>query len=174
MQPDDAAMREAALHELADDLEALADDLCHVSEATRFNMHTQAAGIRNALVALIDKPAHVNETPKSEHVPGDVLTLTAERDRLAAAVDAVMADRARIIEERDRGFVMVMERAERAEAEVARLTALLPHPGETAAEVMWRNHQRGVRLEELAKAAGVTRERARQMVRKAEMRMGGA
>ena len=99
--------------------------------------------------------------------------LTAERDRLAAAVDAVMADRKRIIEERDRGFVMVMERAERAEAEVARLTALLPHPGETAAEVMWRNHQRGVRMEELAKAAGVTRERARQMVRKAEMRMGG-
>jgi hypothetical protein len=100
--------------------------------------------------------------------------LTAERDRLAAAVDAVMADRKRILEERDRGFVMVMERAERAEAEVARLTALLPHPGETAAEVMWRNYQRGVRYEELAKAAGVTRERARQMVRKAEMRMGGA
>ena len=120
------------------------------------------------------QPAHVNETPKSEHDAVNMLTLTAERDRLAAAVDAVMADRARIIEERDRGFVMVMERAERAEAEVARLTALLPHPGETAAEVMWRNHQRGVRLEELAKAAGVTRERARQMVRKAEMRMGGA
>ena len=96
----------------------------------------------------------------------------AERDRLAAAVDAVMADRKRILDERDRGFVMVMERAERAEAEVARLTALLPHPGETAAEVMWRNHQRGVRMEELAKAAGVTRERARLMVRKAEMRMG--
>ena len=114
---------------------------------------------------------HVNETPKSEHDARDVLTLTAERDRLAAAVDAVMADRKRIIEERDRGFVMVMERAERAEAEVARLTALLPHPGETAQEVMWRNHQRGVRLEELAKAAGVTRERARQMVRKAEMRV---
>ena len=117
---------------------------------------------------------HVNKTPKSEHDTANVLTLTAERDRLAAAVDAVMADRKRILEERDRGFVMVMERAERAEAEVARLTALLPHPGETAAEVMWRNHQRGVRLEELAKAAGVTRERARQMVRKAEMRMGGA
>ena len=120
------------------------------------------------------QPAHVNETPKNEHDTANMLTLTAERDRLAAAVDAVMADRARIIEERDRGFVMVMERAERAEAEVARLTALLPHPGETAAEVMWRNHQRGVRLEELAKTAGVTRERARQMVRKAEMRMGGA
>jgi hypothetical protein len=99
--------------------------------------------------------------------------LTAERDRLAAAVDAVMADRKRILEERDRGFVMVMERAERAEAEVARLTALLPHPGETADEVMWRNHQRGVRLEELAKAAGVTRERARLKLRKAEMLMGG-
>ena len=28
----------------------------------------------NAIRALIDKPAHVNETPKSEHVPGDVLT----------------------------------------------------------------------------------------------------
>ena len=120
------------------------------------------------------QPCHVNETPKSEHDAVNMLTLAAERDRLAAAVDAVMADRARIIEERDRGFVMVMERAERAEAEVARLTALLPHPGETAAEVMWRNHQRGVRLEELAKIAGVTRERARQMVRKAEMRMGGA
>ena len=67
VQPDAAAIREAALHELADDLEALADDLCHVSEATRFNMHTQAAGIRNALVALIDKPAHVNETREIEH-----------------------------------------------------------------------------------------------------------
>jgi hypothetical protein len=121
-----------------------------------------------------DTLPHVNETPKSEHEARDMLTLTAERDRLAAAVDAVMADRKRILEERDRSFVMVMERAERAEAEVARLTALLPYPGETAAEVMWRNHQRGVRLEELAKAAGVTRERARQMVRKAETRMGGA
>ena len=117
---------------------------------------------------------HVNETPKSEHDAVNMLTLTAERDRLAAAVDAVMADRKRIIDERDRSFVMVMERAEKAEAEVARLTALLPHPGETAAEVMWRNFQRGVRLEELAKTAGVTRERARQMVRKAEMRMGSA
>ena len=114
---------------------------------------------------------HVNETPKNEHDAVNMLTLTAERDRLAAAVDAVMADRKRIIEERDRGFVMVMERAEKAEAEVARLTALLPHPGETPAEVMWRNFQRGVRLEELAKTAGVTRERARQMVRKAEMRV---
>ena len=117
---------------------------------------------------------HVNERAKNEHDTANMLTLTAERDRLAAAVDAVMADRKRILEERDRGFVMVMERAERAEAEVARLTALLPHPGETAQEVMWRNFQRGVRMEELAKAAGVTRERARQMVRKAEMRMGGA
>ena len=117
---------------------------------------------------------HVNERAKNEHDTANMLTLTAERDRLAAAVDAVMADRKRILEERDRGFVMVMERAEKAEAEVARLTALLPHPGETAQEVMWRNFQRGVRMEELAKAAGVTRERARQMVRKAEMRMGGA
>ena len=125
-----------------------------------------------AILALLDKPAmpNVNETPKSEHDAVNMLTLTAERDRLAAAVDAVMADRKRILEERDRGFVMVMERAERAEAEVARLAALLPHPGETAAEVMWRNFQRGVRLEELAKTAGVTRERARQMVRKAEAR----
>ena len=123
---------------------------------------------RRALPAV--QPAHVNETQKSEHDAANMLTLTAERDRLAAAVDAVMADRKRILEERDRGFVMVMERAERAEAEVARLTALLPHPGETAAEVMWRNFQRGVRLEELAKTAGVTRERARQMVRKAEAR----
>jgi hypothetical protein len=124
--------------------------------------------------ARADTVPHVNETPKSEHDTANMLTLIAERDRLAAAVDAVMADRKRILEERDRGFVMVMERAERAEAEVARLTALLPHPGETAQEVMWRNHQRGVRLEELAKAAGVTRERARQMVRKAEARLAKA
>ena len=113
---------------------------------------------------------HVNETPKSEHDARDVLTLTAERYRLAAAVDAVMADRARIIEERDRGFVMVMERAEKAEAEVARLTALLPHPGETSDEVMWRDFQRGVSLAELAKAAGITKERARLKLRKAEAR----
>ena len=132
------------------------------------------AGYVVSALPAVQPDAHVNETLKSEHETRDMLTLTAERDRLAAAVDAVMADRKRIIEERDRSFVMVMERAERAEAEVARLTALLPHPGETAAEVMWRNHQRGVRLEELAKTAGVTRERARQMVRKAEMRMGGA
>ena len=117
------------------------------------------------------RPGHVSETPRSEHDAANVLTLTAERDRLAAAVDAVLADRKRILEERDRGFVMVMERAERAEAEVARLTALLPHPGETAQEVMWRNHQRGVSLAELAKAAGVTKERARLKLRKAEMRM---
>jgi len=125
-------------------------------------------GENEALTAV--QPAHVNETPKSEHVPGDVLMLTAERDRLAAAVDAVMADRKRILEERDRGFVMVMERAERAEAEVARLTALLPHPGETDDEVMWRSFQRGVSLAELAKAAGVTKERARLKLRKAEAR----
>ena len=30
------------------------------------------------LSALIDKPAHVNETPKSEHVLGDVLTPAAK------------------------------------------------------------------------------------------------
>ena len=36
--------------------------------------------ISNKLLALIDKPAapHVNETPKSEHVPGDVLTPTTK------------------------------------------------------------------------------------------------
>ena len=135
---------------------------------------TFALMLARAEPTAVQTDAHVNKTPKSEHDTANMLTLTSERDRLAAAVDAVMADRKRILEERDRGFVMVMERAERAEAEVARLTALLPHPGETAQEVMWRNHQRGVRLEELAKAAGVTRERARQMVRKAEMRMGGA
>ena len=28
----------------------------------------------SAILDLIDRPAHVNETPKSEHVPGDVLT----------------------------------------------------------------------------------------------------
>ena len=132
----------------------------------------QCKGPISALPAV--QPAHVNETPKSEHDTANMLTLAAERDRLAAAVDAVMADRKRIIEERDRGFVMVMERAETAEAEVARLTALLPHPSETAQEVMWRNFQRGVRLEELAKTAGVTRERARQMVRKAEARLAEA
>ena len=48
VQPD---AREAALRDLADDLDALADDLCHFSEATRFNMHTRVAGIRNALSA---------------------------------------------------------------------------------------------------------------------------
>ena len=56
--------------------------------------------IARALAAV--QPAHVNETPKREHVPDDVLTLTAERDRLAVAVDAVMADRARITAERER------------------------------------------------------------------------
>ena len=66
VQPD---AREAALHELADDLEALADDLCHLSEAARFNLHTRAAGIRNALVALIDKPA---VQPVREEVMPDV------------------------------------------------------------------------------------------------------
>jgi len=142
VQPDAAAVWNAAIREAAAAAWAVEGGDRWTREAAQ-----------SAILALIDKPAHVNETPKSEHVPGDVLTPAVERDR---------------------GFVMVMERAEKAEAEVARLTALLPHPGETAAEVMWRNHQRGVRLEELAKTAGVTRERARQMVRKAEMRMGGA
>jgi len=65
--------REAALREVADDLEALADALCHIPEAARFNMHTRAAGIRNALVALPAAP-HVNETPKSEHEAAVMLT----------------------------------------------------------------------------------------------------
>lgn len=86
---------------------------------------------------------------------------------LSLAADRILTLRA----ERDRGFVMLMERAERAEAEVARLTALLPHPGETVDEVMWRNHQRGVPLAELAKAAKVTKERARYKLLKVEMRM---
>ncbi len=49
--------------------------------------------------------------------------LTAERDRLAAAVDAVMADRRRILEERDRTFALMLARAEAAEADNARLLA---------------------------------------------------
>ena len=170
-QPDprEAALRDIARQKKTDEMDT-EYDVEYADFEGGYNAIIDVA--RVALRAV--QPAHVNETPKSEHDTANMLTLTAERDRLAAAVDAVMADRKRILEERDRSFVMVMERAERAEAEVARLTALLPHPGETAAEVMWRNHQRGVRLEELAKAAGVTRERARQMVRKAEMRRGGA
>jgi hypothetical protein len=56
----------------------------------------------SAIRALPAVQPHVNETPKSEHDTANMLTLTAERDRLAAAVDAVMADRKRIIGERDR------------------------------------------------------------------------
>ena len=43
------------------------------AEVPEANKAAMRAGIGAAL-ALIDKPAHVNETPKSEHVPGDVLT----------------------------------------------------------------------------------------------------
>ena len=37
------------------------------------------------------QPAHVNETPKSEHDAANVLTLTAERDRLREALWAILA-----------------------------------------------------------------------------------
>ena len=39
-----------------------------------------------AILDLIDKPGHVNETPKSEHDTANMLTLTAERDRLREAL----------------------------------------------------------------------------------------
>ena len=45
----------------------------------------------NAIDAIRALPAvqpddHVNKTPKNEHVPGVMLTLTAERDRLRGAL----------------------------------------------------------------------------------------
>ena len=64
VQPD---TREAALREAL-----LAIDALPEYESPDVNMGV--GNVSSAILALIDKPAHVNETPKIEHVRGDVLT----------------------------------------------------------------------------------------------------
>ena len=47
--------------------------------------YTVTADGRNVPMDHNGEPAHVNETPKSEHDAANMLTLTAERDRLRGA-----------------------------------------------------------------------------------------
>ena len=63
-----------------------------------------------------------------------------------------------------------MRGEERAQAEVARLRALIPNPDETTDEILWRDYMRGVHPDILAKQRKVTRERMRLMLRKIEGR----
>ena len=61
VQPDAAAIREAALREV-------------LNAIWRADLGEEATAMYNQIVALIDRPAHVNETPKSEHDTANVLT----------------------------------------------------------------------------------------------------
>ena len=69
VQPDDAAIREAALREALAAVNAKWRSGADTPDEMRGLALAEAA-----ILDLIDKPGHVNETPKSEHVPGDVLT----------------------------------------------------------------------------------------------------
>ena len=68
VQPDAAAIREAALLEAAEICRNYSMD----DGSGMFDVHSAAC--EHSILALIDKPAHVNETPKSEHDARDVLT----------------------------------------------------------------------------------------------------
>ena len=69
VQPDAAAIREAALREALEAVNAKWRSGADTPDEMRGLALAEAA-----ILALIDKPAHVNETAKSEHVPVDVLT----------------------------------------------------------------------------------------------------
>ena len=73
VQPD----REAALREAADLARDRHKGWTNFSEVECD--FTACRDIADAILALIDKPAHVNETPKSEHEAGNMLTPATER-----------------------------------------------------------------------------------------------
>ena len=58
------------------------------------------------------------------------------------------------------------DRIEELEAEVARLSLLVPRPDQTQDELVWRDHMRGVPLAALAKEFGCTKERMRYRLKK--------
>ena len=86
VQPDAAAIRDAA--RMLDDI-VCGRGMFGVDPAQDLQWAMETAA--DAL-ALIGKPAvqpHVNETPKSEHDAANMLTLTAERDRLREALSMI-------------------------------------------------------------------------------------
>jgi hypothetical protein len=54
-QPDAAAIREAALREIAESLLSLGDNLTYIAAATEAHLHSEAYALRANVLALIDK-----------------------------------------------------------------------------------------------------------------------